>query len=287
MIDIFQILISGLLLGGIYALGALGLTVCFGVLNVLNVAHGEFLMLGAFLGYLAFNYFGINPFISIIFLFWVFFIVGCLFEKFLIRPISNRTFHEMLIASTLVTFGVAIAIEDFVAFIWGGAEAGISYELPTIMVAGIHISMLRLVALVFIITLTILFHVFMKSTYIGKALRGIAQNRRGAMVIGINIGKISTITFGIGTALAAISGVIYATIYTFSPFIGLPLTVNFLAIIVLGGVGSFGGALAGGMILGITECLVGYSFGLEWSPVVAFLLLILILIFRPKGIFTT
>jgi branched-chain amino acid transport system permease protein len=285
MTEIFQVFISGLLMGGIYALGALGLTVCFGVLNVLNVAHGEFLMLGAFGGYLGFQFLGLNPFLSIIIVFLIFMVLGFGFEKVFIEPILNRTFHEMLIASTLVTFGLAIAVEDVVAFIWAGAEAGISYELPAIQIGAIRISALRLVGLLIIVLVTTLFQIFQKKTYTGKALRGITQCKEGAMVVGINIKRISTITFGIGTSLAAISGVIYATLYTFDPFIGLPLTVKFLAIVVLGGIGSFVGALVGGFILGVTEGLVGLFLGLEWSPAVAFLLLIVILIFLPKGLF--
>lgn len=285
MIEIIQVFISGLLMGGIYALGALGLTVCFGVLNVLNVAHGEFLMLGAFGGYFGFKLIGLNPFLSIILVFAIFLVVGFGFEKVLIEPILNRTFHEMLIASTLVTFGLAIAIEDLVAFLWAGAGAGISYDMPNFQIGAIRISTLRLVGLLVIVLVTALFHLFQKKTYTGKALRGITQSRKGAMVVGININRISTITFGIGTSLAAISGVIYATLFTFDPFIGLPLTVKFLAIVVLGGIGSFIGALAGGFILGVTEGLVGVFFGMEWSPAVAFLLLIVILIFMPRGLF--
>jgi branched-chain amino acid transport system permease protein len=285
MIDIIQVIVSGFMLGGIYSIAALGLTVCFGVLNVLNVAHGEFLMLGAFSGYLAFKLFGMNPFLSIIPVLGLFTVIGYFFERVFIEPISNRTFHEMLIASTLVTFGLALAIEDIVAFIWAGAEAGISYEMPNFSLGGVHISSLRLLSFIAIILLTVLFQIFLKRTYIGKALRAITLNRRGAMVVGIDIKKISRVTFGIGISLAAMSGIIYATLYTFDPFIGLPLTVKVLAVIVLGGIGSFTGALAGGLLLGITECIVGQFFGLEWSPAVAFLLLILILIFRPEGIF--
>lgn len=285
MTDLLQIIIGGLLLGGIYALAALGLTVCFGVLNVLNIAHGEFLMMGAFLGFFCFKVAGINPLVSMMIAFIIFFFLGLLFEKVFIQPISNRSFHEMLIASTLVTFGLAIAIEDVVSFLWGGAEAGIAYRMPTLSLGNINISSLHLVALLIILLSTVFFQIFLKKSYIGKALRGITQNRKGAMVVGINISWISNITFGIGTSLASVAGVIYASIYTFDPFIGLPLTVKVLAIIVLGGLGSFTGALVGGMILGVTESLVGYFLGLEWSPAVAFLLLVIILIVRPEGLF--
>ena len=257
MADLLQVFIGGLLLGGIYALAALGLTVCFGVLNVLNVAHGEFLMLGAFLGFFAFKLVGLNPFLAMIVAFIIFFFLGLLFEKVFIEPISNRTFHEMMIASTLVTFGLAIAIEDVVAFLWAGAEAGISYQMPSISIGDINVSSLHLLGLLIILLFTVLFQVFLRKSYIGKALRAITQNRKGAMVVGININWISLITFGIGTALASVAGVMYASIYTFDPFIGLPLTVKVLAIIVLGGMGSFPGALVGGLVLGVTESLVG------------------------------
>lgn len=280
-----MVLINGLFLGGIYALGALGLTICFGVLNILNVAHGEFLMLGAFSGYLAFKIFGLNPFFSILIVLLLFLAIGIGFERIFIAPISNRTYHEMLIASTLVTFGLAIAMEDLVAFLWKGAEAGIAYSLPPILMGGMRIPSMPLIGFSIIIFFTLLFQIFLKKTYMGKALRSITQNRRGAQLVGIDITKISMLTFGIGTCMAAISGVIYATLYTFDPFIGLPLTVKFLAIIVLGGIGSFVGALMGGIILGVTEGLVGSFFGLEWSPAVAFSLLVLILIIRPEGLF--
>jgi branched-chain amino acid transport system permease protein len=283
--DIIQVIVNGFMLGGVYSLVALGLTVCFGVLNVLNVAHGEFVMLGAFCAYIAYKLLGLNPFLSMVVISVVFFGVGYLFEKYFIEPISDRSFHEMLIAATLVTFGIALALEDITAFIWGGAEAGISYELPALSIGSLHISSLRLVSLVSIILLTVLFQIFLKKSYTGKALRAITLNRKGAMVVGINIKSISRVTSGVGISLAAIAGVIYATLYTVDPFIGLPLTVKVLAVIVLGGVGSFSGALVGGLLLGITECLVGQWFGLEWSPAVAFLLLIVILIFRPEGLF--
>lgn len=284
MANIIQIIISGIMLGGIYALAALGLTVCFGVLNVLNIAHGEFLMLGAFFGFFAYKLFGINPFFACVLMTPLFIFIGYFFERYFIEPISDRSFHEMLIASTLVTFGIALAIEDIVAFIWGGAEAGISYELPSLLIGGFYISTLRLLCLLCIILFTVVFHFFLKKTYMGKALRALTLNRRGAMIVGIDIKKISRITFGIGISLAAIAGVIYATLYTIDPFIGLPITVKVLAIIVLGGIGSFSGALLGGLILGITECAVGSLIGLEWSPAVAFLLLILILVLKPEGL---
>lgn len=285
MVEIMQVIINGFMLGGVYSLVALGLTVYFGVLNVLNVAHGEFVMLGAFCAYIAYKLLGLNPFLSIIIISIVFFVVGYLFEKFFIEPISDRSFHEMLIAATLVTFGIALALEDITAFIWGGAEAGISYELPPLRLGSVYISSLRLVSFVSIILLTILFQIFLKKSYVGKALRAITLNRKGAMIVGIDIKSMSRVTSGVGIGLAAIAGVIYATLYTVDPFIGLPLTVKVLAIIVLGGVGSFSGALVGGLLLGVTECLVGQLFGLEWSPAVAFLLLVLILIVRPEGLF--
>ncbi len=282
---IVQVIVNGFMLGGIYSLVALGLTVCFGVLNVLNIAHGEFVMLGGFCAYIAYKALALNPFLAMLCIAVGFFAIGYLYQKYFIEPISDRSFHEMLIASTLVTFGIALALEDVTAFVWGGAEAGISFELGTLQFGSVSISLLRLGSFLSIILLTVLFQIFLKKSYIGKALRAITLNRKGAMVVGINIPVISRVTSGVGIGLASVAGVIYATLYTIDPYIGLPLTIKVLAIIVLGGVGSFSGALVGGMVLGITECLVGQVFGLQWSPAVAFLLLILILTYRPEGLF--
>ena len=281
---IIQLLIGGLLLGGIYALAAFGLSISFGVLNILNIAHGEFLMLGALLAFGAFAYLGLSPFFSAFLVIPIFMAVGIIFYRVLLNPIVDKPPHELLIASILVTLGVSLVIEDVTLFTWERSVVAINYSLSPISLGGVVISSLRLLFLIVITILTIALHFYIKKTYVGKAIRAITQDRDGAKIIGINLTRISPIAFGIGAALAAMAGAFYVTIFTVSPVIGIPLSVKFLCIVVLGGLGSLVGSLVGGLILGITETLTGYFIGADWSLTIAFLLLILILIFRPEGL---
>ncbi len=285
LLTFIQLLIGGLLLGGIYALAAFGLSICFGVLNILNIAHGEFLMLGSLLSYSLFAALGLNPFITVVVVVPVFFILGTLFHNFLLKPISNKPEHELLIASILVTLGASLAIEDLTSFFWTTPITGIDYSLRAINLGGIVISSLRLVILGFIVLITIALHFFLKRTFTGKAIRAITQDRNGARIVGINLSRISSIAFSLGISMAAAAGVFYVTLFTVTPVIGIPLTIKYLCIIVLGGLGSLFGSLTGGIILGISEALTGYYIGTEWSPTVAFIILILILIIRPEGLF--
>jgi branched-chain amino acid transport system permease protein len=282
---LLQILISGLLVGGVYALAAFGLSICWGVLNILNIAHGEFLMLGALAAYGVFALTGMNPFLIVLAIIPVFLIFSFIFEKVLIRPMRGKTETEMLVASILVTLGAALLIEDVTAFFWGKSFTGIPYSMVSLKVGGIVIPLIRLLILVFILALTAVIHFYLRRSYTGKAIQAITQNREGAGVVGINIVRISMVTFVIGSILASIAGVFYVVLYSMTPYMGLALTVKYMCIVILGGLGSLFGSLAGGVILGITESIVGYYFGSDWSPTVAYFALVLILLFRPQGLF--
>ena len=280
-----QMMTSGLLLGGVYALAAFGLSICWGVLNILNIAHGEFLMLGALAAYGVYAFTGINPFLIVLAIIPIFLAFSFLFEKILIRPMRGRTETEMLVASILVTLGGALFIEDVTAFFWGKSFTGIPYSMASLKVGGVVIPLIRLLILIFILALTGVIHYYLKRSYTGKAIQAITQNREGARVVGINIVRISMVTFVIGSILASIGGVFYVVLYSMTPYMGLALTVKYMCIVVLGGLGSLFGSLAGGVILGITESIVGYYFGSDWSPTVAYFALVLILLLRPQGLF--
>jgi branched-chain amino acid transport system permease protein len=282
---LLQILISGLLVGGVYALAAFGLSICWGVLNILNIAHGEFLMLGALAAYGVFALTGMNPFLIVLAIIPIFLIFSFVFEKVLIRPMRGKTETEMLVSSILVTLGGALLIEDVTAFFWGKSFTGIPYSMVSLKVGEIVIPLIRLLILVFILALTAVIHFYLRRSYTGKAIQAITQNREGAGVVGINIVRISMVTFMIGSILASVAGVFYVVLYSMTPYMGLALTVKYMCIVVLGGLGSLFGSLAGGVILGITESIVGYYFGSDWSPTVAYFALVLILLFRPQGLF--
>jgi branched-chain amino acid transport system permease protein len=285
--DLIQLLVGGILLGGIYGLAAFGLSITFGVLNVLNLAHGEFLMLGALMGYVLFTALGLNPFISAIAVIPIFIIVGIGFYLLLLKPISEKPPHQLLVASILITLGASLVIEDLTAFFWERPVTGIAYSLPSLELAGVVVSSTRLLILLFIFFLAFSLQLYLKKTYIGKSIRGITQCLEGAKVVGIPIVLVSALTFGLGVALAASAGVFYVTLFTVTPVMGIPLSVKYMCIVVLGGLGSLVGSVVGGLILGVAESLTAYYFGAEWAPTIAFILLILILIVKPEGLFGT
>jgi branched-chain amino acid transport system permease protein len=282
---LIQVLIGGLLQGGMYALGAFGLSLVFGVLGILNVAHGDFLMLGGLLCYGAYVALGLDPLVALTIVIPVFFGVGCLFERVLIQPLLSKSHHELLMGSILVTLGAALAIEDLVPFVWTQSFSGIPYTLPSLVIGDVVIPTLRLAILLGIVTLTLVLHVFLRRTYVGIALRAMTENRQGAMLVGINLPRLSMLAFGIGTALVATAGVAHVTLYSITPTMGIPLTLKYLTIVVLGGLGSLLGSVFGGMVLGLSEALTSLYIGPEWAPTVAFLVLIVVLVTRPQGLF--
>ncbi|MFH0823637.1 MAG: branched-chain amino acid ABC transporter permease [Pseudomonadota bacterium] len=283
--DVIQLLVGGLLLGGIYGLAAFGLSISFGVLNVLNLAHGEFLMLGSLAAYSAFVTLGINPFLGAVLVIPVFFVIGVGFYFLLLKPIGDRPHDQMLTASILTTLGASLAIEDLTSFFWERPVTGIAYSLTPLTVGGVVVSSLRLSILVFICALAVALRLFLKRTFMGKAIRAVTQSRDGAGIVGIPIHTVSAFTFGLGAALAASAGVFYATLFTVTPSMGIPLTVKYLCVVVLGGLGSLVGSVVGGLILGLAETLTAHFVGAQWSPCVAFVLLTVLLIIKPSGLF--
>jgi branched-chain amino acid transport system permease protein len=279
-----QLLIGGVLQGGIYALGAFGLSIIFGVLRVLNVAHGDFLMLGGMLTYWLYTTWALPPWAALILVFPLFFAGGLVVERVLIRPIGGMPHQEFLVASILITLGISLAIEDVTAFGLVQPVKGIDYLLPPLRLGTVVVSSLRLILLGLIVGLTIAIHLFLRLTYTGKALRAVMEDREGAMLAGIDIGRAAGVAFALGTALTATAGVFFVTLIPVDPHIGIPLTLKYLAIIVLGGVGHLPGALAGSVVLGLSESLVAFYVGAEWSLTVAFVILIGILLLRPRGL---
>jgi len=279
-----QVVVGGILLGGIYGFAAFGLSITFGVLNILNLAHGDFLMLGSLVGYSIFLSFGINPFIIAIIIIPLFVVIGVGFYLLLLKPISGKPPNQLLVASVLITLGASIVIEDLTSFFWAHPITGIDYSLPSLALYGLVISETRLFILLFLLILAVSIQLYLQKTYMGKSIRAITQCRGGAKLIGIPISRISALTFGLGVAIAASAGVFYITLFTVTPVIGIPLTVKYMCIVVLGGLGSLTGSVIGGIVLGIAESLTAYWFGAEWSPAVSFILLISILTIKPEGL---
>jgi branched-chain amino acid transport system permease protein len=242
-------------------------------------------MLGGLVTYILFAVTGLNPFLILLIVIPIFIFLGFGYQKAFIKPILNRPPRQLLFSSIVVTVGIATAIEDTTSFIWGPTVKGVSFSMPAFTIGGVVVSSLRLSILVLIIGLTIFLHFYLKKTFVGKAIRAILQNREGAMVIGINVPRIVTVVFGIAIGLAGTAGVFYVLLFTIGPFIGLPLTIRYIAIVMLGGSGSLLGSLVGGLILGVAETFAGFFLGAHWSLSVAFFTLVLVLLLKPEGLF--
>jgi len=281
-----QLVINGVLLGGVYALAAFGLSLIFGVSGVLNLAHGEFLMAAGLLVWTAWDALGVNPFVLIAATAPLAFAAGYLFEKGLIRPLAQRKEHVRLASSVLVTLGAALIMEDVADYLSQGSQYEKSVDLfvPTLVLGKLYLPSIKLIVFGLVLALILGLFVFLKRTYLGLAVQAVTQNRRGAQLNGVNTVHINAVAFGIGTLLAATAGG-FEVIHSFvAPNIGLPLTLKYLCIIVMGGLGSFLGVALGGMIIGLGESFVGF-FQPAWGQTVAFLLLVAILLIRPKGLF--
>ena len=265
-------------------MAAFGLSLIFGVSDVLNLAHGEFLMLGGLFTFLIFEATGLNPFLAGLLMLPMAFFLGYMFDRLLMRPLATREEHYRIMSSVLVTLGAAIAIEDVTSYLAGAEEKGVDYSLPSFFWGDIYFSYLRLLAMVMIGALTVGIHYYLKKTFTGRALRATAQNLRGAMLVGVDTRKIRSVTFAIGSLLASIAGVFYVVLMSVAPDMGLGVTIKYLCIIVLGGLGSLIGSLVGGVLLGLTESVVSY-YDPHWGQTAAFLMLVGILLIRPKGLF--
>jgi branched-chain amino acid transport system permease protein len=236
------------------------------------------------LTYWLYTTWGLPPWGALLAVFPVFFLGGLLLERTLIRPIAGMEQHEFLVASILITLGIALAIEDVTAFALTQPVKGIDYFLPPIRLGTLVVSSLRLIFLALIVALTVALHLFLQRSLMGKALRAVMEDREGALLAGIDVQRAATVAFGLGTALTATAGVFFVTLIPVDPHIGIPLTLKYLAIIVLGGVGNLPGALAGSVVLGLSESVVSFYVGAEWSLTVAFFVLIGVLLLRPRGL---
>ncbi len=284
MVALVQVLIGSSLQAALYTLGAFGLSLSFGVLRIMNLSHGDLLMLGGFAGYFAFVRLGLNPFLSAAVVGAAAFFAGLAYHAVLLARITRGSHRSVLIASVMVTLGTALLIEDTTAFLWGGAPAGIPYRLRSLVWGTAVIPLLRLVLLASALVLTVSLYYFLKRTFLGRAVVASTLNRDAALVVGIDIRRLTLFTFGLGVALAAGSGVFYATLFTIEPYMGLGLTLKYLAILVVGGVGSLPGTFVGSLIIATAEAVTAYYAGPHWSPMVAFTILLSALLVRPQGL---
>ena len=281
MVTLVQVVVSGLLLGGVYALLAGGLTLIFGVMRVINLAHGEFLMLGAYASFFLFARLGLNPILSLFLSMPLMFGVGWIAQRVLI----SRVVRAPLLTSLLLTYGVSLALT-------GGAQATFTNDFRSVPflsgalnIGELAFSVPRLVACVTALVLTGAAQFFLSRTRWGKALRATAQSADVALACGIDIDRARMIAFGIATALAGAAGTLTSFLYTVYPEMGKTFMLKAFAVIVLGGMGSFTGAFLGALVLGVIESTASYVTTTQIAEAVIYITLLAMLLLRPQGFF--
>jgi branched-chain amino acid transport system permease protein len=279
--DLLQVVISGLLLGGVYALFAAGMNMIFGVLRVINLAHGELMMLGAYTTFWLFSIANVNPLLSIPVSAFLMFSLGAVIERALIE----RVVHQPLLSSLLLTFGLSTLFMGTALSLWTANFRSVPYLTGSVTLFGLNLSQTRLVASAIALAITGLTYGFLRFTTFGKAIRATAQNAEVAQVCGINVGRVRLVTFALGSAMAAIAGSLIAMIFTISPEMGRMFLGRAFAIVVLGGLGSFVGAFIGSLALGVVETLAAYFTDTQLAEGVSYAVLVLVLILRPSGLF--
>ena len=280
---ILQSLIDGLLIGGVYSLVAIGLTLIFGVLRVVNFAHGALMMLGMYTTYWSFSLLHIDPYLSILITIPVLFLIGSMFQKFLITPIIDAPEHNQL----LLTLGVSLFLENLVVFLWSPDYriTRTSYEFAYLYLGDISISLMRVLAFAASMIVAAIVYLLLTKTDLGKAIRAASEEPRGALLMGINVRRIYWITFGIGSACAGVAGSATAPFFPTYPTVGGIFVITAFMVVVLGGMGSVLGAFAGGLIIGVADAVGGMFFPGAMKSIISFVIFIMILLFKPTGLF--
>jgi branched-chain amino acid transport system permease protein len=280
-----QALVLSLLVGGIYALVASGLTLIFGVMRVINIAHGAFLILGAFITYTLWNQLGLDPLVGVVITTPVVFGLGWLIYRLLVRPIR----HSPMSSTVLLTFGLALMTEGVMGKIWGNDSTSIrpsyvdesfhlgDFFLPKAQVYGGVLAVVVLGALWLILT----------KTWLGRAIRAAAANPASAELVGIKVTSVSALVFGLGLAAAGAGGAIVGVLYPFVPGSHYVWIARLLAIVVLGGLGSLEGAVISALVFGIAETMTAVYFSPAWATAVPYAIVFAVLLIRPQGLLGT
>ncbi len=277
-----QLLINGILLGGIYALMSIGLNLIFGVLGVINFAHGEFLMLAMYASFWLYNLWGIDPYLGLLIIVPVAFLIGYILERVLIEPIIEAP-H---VAQVFLTVGLLLVLQNVAMILWKADPRAIytSYTSSSLEIGPLIIGYTRLIAFLIAMTMIEGLFFFLRKTYIGQAIQAVAQNITGARAVGINITFTYAIAFALGTVCAAIAGVTLMVIYPTYPTIGGNFVLIAFVTVVMGGLGNLRGTMVAGLIIGGIEAFAGFYLAGQLTMVIYFSLFILILIFRPTGL---
>jgi branched-chain amino acid transport system permease protein len=277
-------LLWGVVIGCIYILLATGLNIIFGVMKLVNFAHGQLLMIGAYIAFTVATAFGLNAYLAILVAMGAVALIGVGLERFTFR----RVLGTDKLNEIFVSLGLIYVFENVAVLLWGNTAQQISSPLQGLQLSlsqDVVISYDRLSAILIVIVILVALFILLKKTKIGLAMRATSQKSNASMLMGVNIEKVYIFTFALGAALAGAAGALYGILLPFNPTIGALPTIKAFAIIIIGGLGSIPGAVIGGLLYGIAENTAVYFLGATWQDAIAFALLIIVLVIRPTGIF--
>jgi branched-chain amino acid transport system permease protein len=281
--DLATPVVMGILLGGLYSIIALGLSLVFGVVKEINIAHGDLVILGSYFGFVALTLIGIDPILSLIIGIPLFFGIGFAIQKYLL----NRAFRISMDATLIIAFGISIILQNTFQLVWTPLSRGLttSYALASFSAGPIHVPLVYLLDLIVAILVMFFLRELLRRTYMGIAIRSAAQDRMAAQLMGINTNRIYALTFGISTALAAVAGVFLGLTFPFTPVSGMSFLIIALGVVVLGGLGSIAGTFVAGIAFGLAQTIGGYFFGVAAQMFVAYTMVLVVLAVIPRGIF--
>lgn len=282
MVNLINVLTLGVLLGGIYALVSVGLNLIFGVIRIVNFAQGEFVMLGMYGAFVVGLALQLDPYTSIIVVVPALFVLGAIVQWVLLRPLQNEPMMQVF-----TTFGLLMILQNVVLAITKGVATNVTmnFASTTVSIGPIQVSLVRVVILIAATAVTLALGLFLKLTMVGKSIRAVAQDRRAAEIVGIDVQRTFLLTFATGIALSGLAGCLLSPLYTLSPQIGTNFIMPAFAVVVLGGLGSVRGAYVGGFLVGLTEAIAGFYIDPALKHAVLFIVFIVVLLVRPSGLF--
>jgi branched-chain amino acid transport system permease protein len=285
MVKILDVAVGGLLMGGIFALIAVGFSLQYGVARVLNISHGEFIMLGAFITWWLYTKVGINPLVSLAICGPILFLVGFVLYRTLFKSLrdASPSLAAFEGSALLATFGLSFIAQSTAILIWGAEIKGYSYLSFPVNLGGATFAANRLVALLFAVLIGVIFYLFLARTRLGKGIRAAAQDPAAAGLMGVNISQVLALCFGLGTLMAGVGGSLISIMYPIEATIGMQYTLIAFIVVVLGGLGSIPGSYIGGILLGLIGSVVTYiQPGLSLPAY--YILFMLLLLLKPTGI---
>lgn len=282
-----QNLVYGILIGSLYGLAAVGLSLVFGVTKFLNVSHGELLMLGGYVSFWLFSLLDIDPFLAIPLNILFLLLIGFIIYKLLFARMVTFSTENKIKNTMLVGFGLSLILQNLALRLWTADDRAIttSYSGAALTVLGIRFPYVRMASLALTLMILVALHFFLRKSYTGKAIRATVEDWEAASLMGIDVQKVYLLAFIIGSALAGVAGTLVSVCYSIDPAMGLQWTLKGMVVMVLGGLGSMMGTFLGGIILGIAESATAFLIGGNYSQIIGLVLFILILIFRPQGLF--